>query len=323
VPKAGIVQTRTGLDRARNAESLAAAARRLARAGAAIVFTPEMCGLLDRDSRRLAATATGETDEPTLAALRDVAAEQHVTIAVGSLAIRDGGDRLRNRSFLVGPEGAIQARYDKLHLFDVDLPDGSRYRESATFAPGDAVVAAALDWGVLGLSICYDIRFPALYAALAGAGAGVIAVPSAFTVPTGAAHWHVLLRARAIETGSFLAAAAQAGRHEDGRETFGHSLVVSPWGEVLADLGTEPGELLVDLDLGQVAKARAHIPALGHARPLPAATLIPPLPAATLIPPLPAATLIPPLPAATLIPPLPPDTLAPGQRLAQRTAGVP
>lgn len=267
----GIIQTRSGLDAEANAGALAAAAEKLAGEGADIVFTPEMCGLLDRDGARLARTAPTEAREPTLAALRAVARARGIAVSIGSLAIREPGDaRLRNRGFAIGPDGSIRARYDKIHLFDVDLPDGQRYRESASFAPGDTLSVVGFDWGALGLAICYDLRFPALHAALARAGADIIAQPAAFTVPTGEAHWHVLLRARAIETGCFVVAAAQAGRHEDGRETFGHSLVVDPWGRVLTDMGREPGVALVRLDLAAVAEARARIPSLAHARPLPA-----------------------------------------------------
>lgn len=268
--KVGLVQTRTGLDPQRNAAELAHAAERLAADGAQIIFTPEMCGLLDRNTARLAVAARPEADDPALAALAEVARARGVAIAVGSLAIRDGGaGKLANRSFVIGPDGRILARYDKMHLFDVDLPDGDRYRESASFEAGENVRLARLDWGLLGLTICYDLRFPQLHAALARAGASVIAQPAAFTVPTGEAHWHVLLRARAIETGAFVVAAAQTGQHEDGRETFGHSLVVDPWGRVRLDMGTEPGIATVELDLAQVADVRARIPNLCHARPLP------------------------------------------------------
>ena len=275
--RAGLIQTRTGLDMKRNAAELAAAAGRLAAAGADTIFTPEMCGLLDRDSARLRAAATTEADDPVLAALREVARSRAVSISIGSLAIRDEAvapdGRLANRSFVIGPDGAILARYDKMHLFDVDLPNGDRYRESASFLTGERVQLVDLPWGRLGLTICYDLRFPQLHAALALAGAQVIAQPAAFTVPTGEAHWHVLLRARAIETGAYVVAAAQAGRHEDGRETYGHSLVVDPWGRVLLDMGTEPGEALVEIDLDEVAAARARIPNLRHARQLPQAEI--------------------------------------------------
>jgi predicted amidohydrolase len=273
--KAGLVQTRTGLDPVRNAADLAEAADGLAARGAEIIFTPEMCGLLDRNTARLAAAARGEVDDPALTALSAVARTRGVAIAVGSLAIRDqAAGKLANRSFVIGPDGGILARYDKMHLFDVDLPNGDRYRESASFEAGRDVRLVELGWGRLGLTICYDLRFPQLHAALARAGAAVIAQPAAFTVPTGEAHWHVLLRARAIETGAFIVAAAQSGLHEDGRETYGHSLVVDPWGKVLLDMGTEPGVAIVDLDLAQVDDVRSRIPSLGHARPLPAPEIV-------------------------------------------------
>jgi deaminated glutathione amidase len=270
--RAGLVQTTTGLDAHRNAAELAEAADRLAADGAAIVFTPEMCGLLDRNSARLAAAARTEAEDPALKALSDVARRRGIAIAIGSLAIRDTAadaeGRLANRSFLIAANGRIAARYDKMHLFDVDLPNGDRYRESASFLSGSQVQLADLPWGRLGLTICYDLRFPQLHNVLALAGAQVIAQPAAFTRPTGEAHWHVLLRARAIETGAFVVAAAQTGVHEDGRETFGHSLVVSPWGEVLLDMGAEPGVTIVELDLSRVSETRARIPNLRHARPL-------------------------------------------------------
>jgi predicted amidohydrolase len=269
--RAGLVQTNTGLDPDRNAEALAEAADGLATDGAQIVFTPEMCGLLDRNTARLAAAARAEAEDPALKALRAVARRRGIPIAVGSLAIRDpaaGSNLLANRSFLIAPDGRIAARYDKMHLFDVDLPNGDRYRESASFLSGSRVQLADLAWGRLGLTICYDLRFPQLHAALALAGADVIAQPAAFTRPTGEAHWHVLLRARAIETGAFIVAAAQTGVHADGRETFGHSLVIDPWGRVLLDMEREPGVALVELDLAQVADTRARIPNLRHARQL-------------------------------------------------------
>ena len=270
--KLGLVQTRTGLYPDANAASLAEAAERLAAEGAEIVFTPEMSGLLDRNTRRLLAAARTEADDPALAALSDVARRRSVAISIGSLAIRDPAaspeGRLANRSFLIAADGRIAARYDKMHLFDVDLPNGDSYRESASFLSGGQLQLADLPWGRLGLAICYDLRFPQLHNALALAGAQVIAQPAAFTVPTGEAHWHVLLRARAIETGAFVVAAAQSGLHQDGRETYGHSLVVDPWGRVLLDMGTEPGIATVDIDLGEVADARARIPNLRHARPL-------------------------------------------------------
>ena len=273
--KLGLIQTNTGLSPERNAADLADAAERLAAEGAEIIFTPEMSGLLDRNTKRLIAAASTEADDPSLNALASVARRHGIPIAVGSLAIRDADaspeGRLANRSFLIAADGHIAARYDKMHLVDVDLPNGDRYRESASFLSGQRVQLADLGWGRLGLTICYDVRFPQLHNALALAGAQIIAQPAAFTVPTGEAHWHILLRARAIETGAFIVAAAQTGQHEDGRETYGHSLVISPWGRVLLDMGTEPGIATVDIDLGEVADARARIPNLVHARPLGAA----------------------------------------------------
>lgn len=271
--RAGIVQTQTGLDAGRNARDLAQAADQLAADGAQIIFTPEMCGLLDRNAARLKSAARTEADDPSLAALQKVAKARRVPIAIGSLAIRDDAaapdGRLANRSFVIGAGGEIFARYDKMHLFDVDLPNGDRYRESASFISGQRVQLVEFPWGRLGLAICYDVRFPQLHAALATAGAQIIAQPAAFTVPTGEAHWQVLLRARAIETGAFVIAAAQTGQHEDGRETFGHSLAIDPWGRVILDMGDKPGTALVDLDLSEVARARARIPNLSHARTLP------------------------------------------------------
>ena len=270
--KLGLIQTTTGLSPERNAADLADAAERLAAEGVEIIFTPEMSGLLDRNTRRLMEAARTEAQDPSLIVLAAIARRHGVAISIGSLAIRDADaspeGRLTNRSFLIAADGHIAARYDKMHLFDVDLPNGDRYRESASFLSGQQIQLADLGWGRLGLTICYDVRFPQLHNALALASAQVIAQPAAFTVPTGEAHWHVLLRARAIETGAFIVAAAQTGQHEDGRETYGHSLVISPWGRILLDMGTEPGIATVDIDLGEVADARARIPNLVHARPL-------------------------------------------------------
>ncbi len=225
----GVVQTCTGIDPAANAAALVVDIAALARQGAAIVFTPEMSGLLDRDRARAAAAIRAESDDVVLAAVRAAAAEHRVWVQLGSLALRQG-ERLVNRAFLIAADGSVAARYDKIHLFDVTLGAGESYRESATYAAGDRAVVAATPWAALGLTVCYDVRFPQLYRDLALAGAGVLAVPAAFTRPTGAAHWHTLLRARAIESGAFVVAAAQSGEHADGRATFGHSLVVDPWG---------------------------------------------------------------------------------------------
>ncbi|MFA7440391.1 MAG: carbon-nitrogen hydrolase family protein [Sphingomonadaceae bacterium] len=273
--KVGLVQTCTGIDPPANATMLASDVNRLADQGAEVIFTPEMCGQLDSRARRLAENGHNAEREPTLKALRAVAAERKVMIAIGSLAIATGYGRFVNRSYVIGPDGDILQQYDKLHLFDVDLPNGETYRESKVYDAGDAVRLASLPWGKLGLTICYDLRFPQLFASLALAGAQVIAVPAAFTRQTGEAHWHVLLRARAIETGAFIVAAAQSGQHEDGRETFGHSLVIDPWGQVILDMGTEPGIATAELDLSRVDDTRARIPSLRHRRSLPHAEVAP------------------------------------------------
>jgi predicted amidohydrolase len=273
--RVGIIQTTTGIEPADNARALATRIAQLAGSGAELIFTPEMSGVLDRNAARLRTRPLSETSEPTLLAVRQAAADHRVWVALGSLAIAGSDERLRNRSFVIDPDGAVVQTYDKLHLFDVDLGAAGSHRESATYAPGDDVRLARLPWGLLGLSICYDIRFPALYQSLAVAGAAVLAVPAAFTRTTGKAHWHILLRARAIETGSFVVAAAQCGEHADGRQTFGHSLVVDPWGGIVLDMGPEPGVAVVDLDLDAVADARRRIPSLGAARPLGAAQVAP------------------------------------------------
>jgi predicted amidohydrolase len=265
-----LYQARTGIDPAANASGLVAAVEEAAAGGAAILFTPEMSGLLDRDRERAAASLRAEADDPVLAAVREAAARHRIWVALGSLAVRIEGGRLANRSFLVADDGEIRASYDKIHLFDVDLATGESWRESALYAPGGRTVVADSPAGRLGLSICYDLRFPDLYRALTDAGAQLLAIPAAFTVPTGRAHWHVLLRARAIEAGVFVVAAAQSGRHEDGRETYGHSLVVDPWGEVLLDMGEGEGVGFAEIDLGQIDSVRSRLPALRHRRPIPA-----------------------------------------------------
>ncbi len=261
-----LIQTSTGLVPAIEAEQLSAQIAEAATQGAQIIFTPEMSGLLDRDRARAAGKISSEADDVVLAAVRAAAARAGVWVQLGSLALKGVGEKFVNRGFLIDPTGAITARYAKIHLFDVMLGSES-WRESAAYEAGEEAVVAATPWGGLGLTICYDLRFPALHRALATAGASILAVPAAFTRPTGQAHWHVLLRARAIETGCFVIAAAQTGEHDDGRATFGHSLVVAPWGEVLLDMGTAPGIGLCTIDLGQVAAARAKVPALEHARP--------------------------------------------------------
>ncbi len=262
----GLIQTCTGIDPADEAERLSAQVAEAAARGAELIFTPEMSGLLDRDRARAAAHVRHEDDDPVLAAVRDAAAKAGVWVQLGSLALRGAGEKFVNRGFLIGPDGAITARYSKIHLFDVTL-GSENWRESAAYDAGEEAVVATTPWGGLGLTICYDLRFPALHRALASAGARMLAVPAAFTRPTGQAHWHVLLRARAIETGCFVIAAAQSGEHADGRATYGHSLVVSPWGEVIEDMGETPGIGIVAIDLAAVDAARGKVPALEHARP--------------------------------------------------------
>jgi deaminated glutathione amidase len=261
-----LVQLRSGLDPAAN---LAATAKLIAEAkaaGADYVQTPEMTNILAIRREQLAAAIKPEENDPSLAAFRELARKLAIHLHIGSLAMKLAGERAANRSFLIDPAGEIVARYDKIHMFDVDLANGESYRESRTYRPGEIAVTADLPWGRLGLTICYDLRFPALYRALAEAGASFLAIPSAFTRQTGEAHWHVLVRARAIENGCYVFAAAQGGVHENGRETYGHSLVVDPWGRVLAQGGTEPGIVLAAIDLGAVAAARGRIPSLQHGR---------------------------------------------------------
>jgi predicted amidohydrolase len=268
--RAAIYQSCTGIDPEANARNMVAAIGEARDRGADMLFTPEMSGLIDRDRARSATHIHAEADEPVLAAVRGAAAAAKLWVHLGSLALKSGraDGRLVNRGFLIDDTGAIRARYDKIHLFDVELASGETWRESAAYAPGDHAVVGNTPWGRIGLSICYDVRFPDLYRALSDAGADILAVPAAFTVPTGLAHWHVLLRARAIEAGAFVIAAAQAGNHEDGRATFGHSLVVDPWGEVLLDMESRIGVGIAELDPARIADVRGRIPALRHRRPI-------------------------------------------------------
>jgi predicted amidohydrolase len=229
-----------------------------------------MSGLLDRDSERARKSLRTEEEDPVLAACREAAQRNHIWLSIGSLAVLVDDGKVANRGFVIDREGQVRARYDKMHLFDVDLPTGESWRESNTYSAGSgAVLVNGTPVGKLGLTICYDLRFPMLFARIAEADADVISVPAAFTVPTGRAHWHVLLRARAIEAGLFVIAAAQVGRHEDGRQTFGHSLVVDPWGEVLLDMGEEVGVGFADIDLKRISDVRSRIPALNHRRDIP------------------------------------------------------
>jgi deaminated glutathione amidase len=273
--RAAILQMRSGIDPAANARAIATAIGDARAGGADILFTPEMSNLLDRDRARSEAVLRREDEDETLAAVREAARAAGLWVHLGSLALKGEGDKRLNRGFLIDDKGAIRARYDKIHLFDVDLATGESWRESSVYERGARAVAADTPWARLGLSICYDMRFPDLYRALTGAGASVLAVPAAFTVPTGRAHWHVLLRARAIEAGVFVVAAAQAGLHEDGRETYGHSLVIDPWGEVLLDMGEETGLGFADIDLAQVDAVRSRVPAIRHRRDIPPVEIAP------------------------------------------------
>lgn len=262
----GLVQMRSGRDVAANVESASALIREAAAAGARYVQTPEVTNIMELDRSILFERLRLEEEDTALSAFRALAKELSIHLHVGSLALKVSEARAVNRGFLISPEGAVTASYDKIHMFDVDLDGGESYRESNAYRPGERAVMGQVDGIRLGLSICYDLRFPALYRALAETGAQVLTVPSAFTRPTGEAHWHVLLRARAIENGAFVMAAAQGGRHENGRETYGHSLVVDPWGRVIAEGGTEPGIIMADLDLAEVEKARQRVPSLRNGR---------------------------------------------------------
>src|SRR5215472_8484418 len=264
--RVGLIQMRSGLDPQKNLAAALAGIDEAKRAGAEYVQTPEMSNILALKREHLFANIVAEEQDPTLATLREVARKSQTFIHIGSLAIKVSSDKATNRSFLIDRKGEIAARYDKIHMFDVDLAGGESYRESSNYRPGELAMIADLPWGRLGLTVCYDLRFPALYRALAEAGASFLAIPSAFTGQTGEAHWHVLQRARAIENGCFVFAAAQGGKHENGRETYGHSLIVDPWGRVLAEGGTEPGLVMAEIDPAEAAAARAKIPSLRHGR---------------------------------------------------------
>ena len=264
-----LYQAQSGIDPAANSDKLVGALREAAAGGAAMLFTPEMSGMLDRDRERALGKARSEKDDRVLASVRDAAAEMGIWVHLGSLALKGDSGKLVNRGFVIDDRGEVRARYDKIHLFDVDLPTGESWRESAMYEGGNsAVIVPDTPVGKLGLTICYDLRFPELFQRLSDAGADLISVPAAFTVPTGRAHWQVLLTARAIEAELFVVAAAQAGRHEDGRETYGHSLVVDPWGEVLLEMGEEPGLAFADVDLGRIAEVRSRIPVHQHRKPI-------------------------------------------------------
>ena len=267
-----LYQSTTGIDPARNAQGLADAIEKAAAGNAEMLFTPEMTNVLDRDFSRASKSITAQEEDQVLAAAREAAARHHIWVHIGSLAVLLEDGKVANRSFVIDRDGEIRATYDKLHLFDVDLPSGESWRESSVYSAGSgAVLVNGTPVGKVGLTICYDLRFPGLFARLAESDADIIAVPAAFTVLTGEAHWHILLRARAIEAGLFVVAAAQVGNHQDGRSTFGHSLVVDPWGNVLLDMGDKEGVGFADIDLKRISDVRSRIPALSHRRIIPEA----------------------------------------------------
>jgi predicted amidohydrolase len=264
--KAAMIQMRSGLSPSANIDDAVRMIGEAKAAGCDYVLTPEMTNVMAARREQLFSVIVEEDADTSLATFRELARKLGMTIHIGSLAIKLSQDKAANRSFLITGKGDIAARYDKIHMFDVDLADGESYRESRNYRPGELAVLSDLPWGRLGLTVCYDLRFPALYRALAEAGATILTIPSAFTRKTGEEHWHVLIRARAIENGSFVFAAAQGGKHESGRETFGHSLIVDPWGRILAEGGTEPGVVMAEIDLAEVANARSRIPSLQHGR---------------------------------------------------------
>lgn len=266
---AACVQMRSTTDPVVNREAALAGIRQAAAAGAVYVQTPEMTSLVVRDRKELFAKVSDQVHDPLIAAARELAREKRITIHLGSLPLQEN-DRIANRAIVIDAQGEIAATYDKIHLFDVDLPSGESWRESATYTGGHQAVTVPLVVGdvtyTLGLSICYDLRFPYLYRALAEVGAEILTVPACFTRQTGEAHWQVLQRARAIENGSFVISAAQGGLHEDGRQTWGHSIIVDPWGRVLAEADAEPGVILATIDPALVMQARSQIPSLRHTR---------------------------------------------------------
>ena len=265
---AACVQTNSGPDVGPNVEAARALILAAREAGADLICLPEMVAMMEPNDRRRREKAAAQESDPALEAFREIAAEAGAWLLIGSLVIETGDGGVANRSFLIDGEGGIAAHYDKIHMFDVDLKSGESYRESDAFQPGTRARLAQTPWGLLGMTVCYDLRFPHLYRALASGGASFLAVPSAFTRTTGRDHWHVLLRARAIENGAFVLAPAQCGEHAGGRQTFGHSLIVDPWGEVLADGGEEVGFVTALIDPARAARARRRVPSLTHDRPL-------------------------------------------------------
>jgi predicted amidohydrolase len=253
-------------DVAANLDAAEALIRKAAADGARFVLTPENTSIIEPDRPAALAKSFAEDVHPGLPRFTALACELKIWLLVGSMSIKVEPARMANRSFLIDDAGRIVARYDKIHMFDVDLANGESYRESATMRPGAQAVLAPTPWGPLGMTVCYDLRFAKLYRDLAQAGAAMISVPAAFTVPTGKAHWHVLLRARAIEAGAFVFAPAQCGEHAAGRKTYGHSLIISPWGEIIVEAGETPGVIAAEVDLAEIAKAGAMVPSLGHDR---------------------------------------------------------
>ena len=264
--RVGLIQMRSARTPRANIDAAVKLIGEAKAAGADYVQTPEMTNIMEVKREALFAALTAEEQDPSLAAFRETARTHRLWVHVGSLALKASPDKAVNRSFLIDPHGEITARYDKIHMFDVDLAGGESYRESRSYRPGEVAISADLPWGRLGLTICYDLRFPALYRALAEAGASFLAIPSAFTRQTGEAHWHVLMRARAIENTCYVLAAAQGGRHENGRETFGHSLVVDPWGRIVAEGGEEPCVVMAEIAPADIVTARTRIPSLQHGR---------------------------------------------------------
>jgi predicted amidohydrolase len=264
--KAAMIQMRSGMTPAGNLDAAVKLIGQAKAAGADYVLTPEVTNIMVVKREQLFSQIVEEDADLTLAALRELARTLGLHIHIGSIAVKVATDKAANRSLLIDPHGDIVARYDKIHMFDVDLANGETYRESRNYRPGERAVLGELPWGRLGLTVCYDLRFPALYRALAENGATMLSIPSAFTQQTGEAHWHVLNRARAIENGCFVFAAAQGGKHENGRDTYGHSLIVDPWGRILAEGGVEPDVVMAEIDLAQVAAARSRIPSLQHGR---------------------------------------------------------
>jgi deaminated glutathione amidase len=265
--KVACIQLRSSDDTDENVRRTSALIRQANAQGARFIATPENTCLMAPDGGAKLEKSFSESDDPALPLFCALANELDIWLLIGSLAIKVSPGKTANRSFLIAPDGRIAARYDKIHLFDVNLPSGETYRESNTVAPGDDAVVANLPWARIGLSVCYDLRFPQLYRSLAKAGAEILMVPSAFTETTGKAHWHVLLRSRAIENACFVMAPAQGGEHANGRRTYGHSLIIGPWGDILAEGGVEPGIVAADLDLDDIGRARGRVPALNHDRP--------------------------------------------------------